>query len=346
MTSTTTANTAHAPLSSGIDPSSFSSVIKPADDLFRYVNGPWIDTYILPDDRSRFGSFDRLAENAEQQIRDILESSGDEAAKSKTLYASFLDTDAVEAAGVEPIRADLDAIDNADSKAALTEALGAMSPYGGPDLFGFDIFGDFNNPDVNIMHMSQGGLGLPDEAYYREDHYAPIRDAYVRMVAAQLRNAGCAHDDEAQEQAQRLLDVETAIAAHHWDNVATRDSQKTNNPTDFAELKTMLADFDIEAWAQAMQRAYDGSATSRTYAVDVLGALAHVNVMEPSFFTGLNEFWRDAQLDDLKLWARVHTIVGRASMLSRDFDSANFEFYGKTLSGTCLLYTSDAADEL
>ena len=165
MTSTTTANTAHATLSSGIDPSSFSSVIKPADDLFRYVNGPWIDTYILPDDRSRFGSFDRLAENAEQQIRDILESSGDEAAKSKTLYASFLDTDAVEAAGVEPIRADLDAIDNADSKAALTEALGAMSPYGGPDLFGFDIFGDFNNPDVNIMHMSQGGLGLPDEAY-------------------------------------------------------------------------------------------------------------------------------------------------------------------------------------
>ena len=217
MTSTTTANTAHAPLSSGIDPSSFSSVIKPADDLFRYVNGPWIDTYILPDDRSRFGSFDRLAENAEQQIRDILESSGDEAAKSKTLYASFLDTDAVEAAGVEPIRADLDAIDNADSKAALTEALGAMSPYGGPDLFGFDIFGDFNNPDVNIMHMSQGGLGLPDEAYYREDHYAPIRDAYVRMVARQLTNAGYAHaDDEAREQAQRLLDVETAIAAHHW----------------------------------------------------------------------------------------------------------------------------------
>ena len=198
MTSTTTANTAHAPLSSSIDPSSFSSVIKPADDLFRYVNGPWIDTYILPDDRSRFGSFDRLAENAEQQIRDILESSGDEAAKSKTLYASFLDTDAVEAAGVEPIRADLDAIDNADSKAALTEALGAMSPYGGPDLFGFDIFGDFNNPDVNIMHMSQGGLGLPDEAYYREDHYAPIRDAYVRMVARQLTNAGYAHADEAQ----------------------------------------------------------------------------------------------------------------------------------------------------
>ena len=116
MTSTTTA---HAPLSSGIDPSSFSSVIRPADDLFRYVNGPWIDTYILPDDRSRFGSFDRLAENAEQQIRDILESSGDEAAKSKALYASFLDTDAVEKAGVEPIRDDLNAIDAEKKKEEL-----------------------------------------------------------------------------------------------------------------------------------------------------------------------------------------------------------------------------------
>lgn len=273
MTSTTTA---HAPLSSGIDPSSFSSVIRPADDLFRYVNGPWIDTYILPDDRSRFGSFDRLAENAEQQIRDILEASGDEAAKSKALYASFLDTDAVEKAGVEPIRDNLNAIDAAKSKEELTEVLGAMSPYGGPDLFGFDVFGDFNNPDVNIMHMSQGGLGLPDEAYYREDHYAPIRDAYVRMVARQLTNAGYAHaDDEAREQAQRLLDVETAIAAHHWDNVSTRDSQKTNNPTEFAELKAMLADFGIEAWAQAVQRACDASATAGTYAVDVLGALAH-----------------------------------------------------------------------
>ncbi len=91
MTSTTTA---HAQISSGIDPSSISSVIRTADDLFRYLNGPWIDTYNLPDDRSRFGSFDRLAENAEQQIRDILEASGDEAAKSKALYASFLDTDA------------------------------------------------------------------------------------------------------------------------------------------------------------------------------------------------------------------------------------------------------------
>lgn len=316
---------------SGIDPAAFSSVIRPADDLFRYVNGPWIDTYALPDDRSRYGSFDRLAENAESQIRDILESDGDEAAVSKAIYRSFLDVDAVEQAGVAPIRADLDALDAVRSKAELTALLGELSPYGGPDLFGFDIFGDFNDPDHNIMHVSQGGLGLPDEAYYREDHYAPIRDAYVTMVARQLRNAGYDHD--AQAQAQRLLEIETAIASHHWTNVETRDSQKTNNPTDFAALSAMLSSFDVEAWAKAMQTSYDRSKTARSHPVDVLGALAHVNVMEPSFLTGLDGFWADADLEDLRLWARVHIIVGRASMLSSAFDTTNFDFYGRTLSG-------------
>ncbi len=316
---------------SGIDPAAFSSVISPADDLFRYVNGPWIDTYALPDDRSRFGSFDRLAENAESQIRDILESDADEAVKSKALYRSFLDTDAIEHAGVTPVRADLDRIDAVQSKGELAALLGELSPYGGPDLFGFDIFGDFNDPDNNIMHMSQGGLGLPDEAYYREDHYAPIRDAYVLMVTRQLEHAGYA--DDARSQAERLLDIETTIASHHWTNVETRDSQKTNNPTDFAGLRAMLAAFDIETWANAMQTSYDRSKTSDVYNVDVLGALAHVNVMEPSFFTGLGTFWADADVEDLKLWARAHIIIGRASMLSSDFDKTNFEFYGKTLSG-------------
>lgn len=322
-------------LGSGIDPSSFSSVISPTDDLFRYVNGPWLDTYILPDDKSRFGTFDRLAETAEEQVRDILDAEGDEAAKSKLIYRSFLDTDAVEKAGMEPIRADLKLVDEAADKGALTEALGTLSPYGGPDLFGFDIFGDFNNPDTNIMHLAQGGLGLPDEAYYREDHYRPVRDAYVAMVAAQLTNAGYAKDaDDAQAQATRLLEIETRIASHHWDNVATRDSQKTNNPTDFATLKEELASFDVERWAKAVQTSYDFSRTAETYHVDMLGALAHVNVMEPSFLTGLDAFWKDADLEDLKLWARLHVIIGRASMLSSVFDKTNFEFYGKTLAGT------------
>ena len=177
-------------LKSGIDPASFSSVIRPADDLFRYVNGPWIDTYRLPDDRSRYGSFDKLAEDAEAQVREILEEDGCPAVRSQALYRSFLDTDAIERADADPIRPALDAIASAADKAALVRVLGSLNPTGGPDLFDIAVYGDPNDPETNVVHVEQGGIGLPDEAYYREARYAPIRDAYVRMVSDQLRNAG------------------------------------------------------------------------------------------------------------------------------------------------------------
>ena len=322
-------------LTSGLDTAAFSSVIKPSDDLFRFVNGPWIDTYRLPDDKARYGSFDKLAEDAESQIRDILEDEDCPAAKSQALYRSFMDTDAIEAAGATPIRPALDAIDHAADKAALTRTIGALKPIDmGPDVFDIAVFGDPKNPDTNVVHLEQSGIGLPDEAYYREDHYAPIREAYVDMVAKQLRLAGYGDEETTRAQADRFLDVETRIAANHWDNVATRDSQKTYNPTDFVTLSDELAHFNIAAWADAWQGAYDATPAAKTRPVDLTAALQHTIVHEPSFLKGFDAFWNNADLDDLKLWARVHVIIGTASLLSHDYDVANFDFYGKVLSGT------------
>lgn len=322
-------------LTSGLDTAAFSSVIKPSDDLFRFVNGPWIDTYRLPDDKARYGSFDKLAEDAESQIRDILEDEDCPAAKSQALYRSFMDTDAIEAAGATPIRPALDAIDHAADKTALTRTIGALKPIDmGPDVFDIAVFGDPKNPDTNVVHLEQSGIGLPDEAYYREDHYAPIREAYVDMVAKQLRLAGYGDEETTRAQADRFLDVETRIAANHWDNVATRDSQKTYNPTDFVTLSDELAHFNIAAWADAWQGAYDATPAAKTQPVDLTAALQHTIVHEPSFLKGFDAFWNNADLDDLKLWARVHVIIGTASLLSHDYDVANFDFYGKVLSGT------------
>ena len=322
-------------LTSGLDTAAFSSVIKPSDDLFRFVNGPWIDTYRLPDDKARYGSFDKLAEDAESQIRDILEDEDCPAAKSQALYRSFMDTDAIEAAGATPIRPALDAIDHAADKAALTRTIGALKPIDmGPDVFDIAVFGAPKTPDTNVVHLEQSGIGLPDEAYYREDHYAPIREAYVDMVAKQLRLAGYGDEETTRAQADRFLDVETRIAANHWDNVATRDSQKTYNPTDFVTLSDELAHFNIAAWADAWQGAYDATPAAKTQPVDLTAALQHTIVHEPSFLKGFDAFWNNADLDDLKLWARVHVIIGTASLLSHDYDVANFDFYGKVLSGT------------
>ena len=322
-------------LTSGLDTAAFSAVIKPSADLFRFVNGPWVDTYRLPDDKARYGSFDKLAEDAESQIRDILEDEDCPAAKSQALYRSFMDTDAIEAAGATPIRPALDAIDHAADKAALTRTIGALKPIDmGPDVFDIAVFGDPKNPDTNVVHLEQSGIGLPDEAYYREDHYAPIREAYVDMVAKQLRLAGYGDEETTRAQADRFLDVETRIAANHWDNVATRDSQKTYNPTDFVTLSDELAHFNIAAWADAWQGAYDATPAAKTQPVDLTAALQHTIVHEPSFLKGFDAFWNNADLDDLKLWARVHVIIGTASLLSHDYDVANFDFYGKVLSGT------------
>lgn len=356
-------------LKSGIDPASFSSVIKPTDDLFRYVNGPWIDTYRLPADKSRYGSFDRLAEDAEAQVHEILEDEHCAATKSQAIYRSFLNTDAIEMAGLEPIQNELNAIDTAADKASLVRVLGSLDPIGGPGLFGLAVYGDPKDPNTNIAHLGQGGLGLPDEAYYREDNYAPVREAYVQMVASQLVNAGYApsgeavgnvddeiptrSDDEeyygpsahteeeepvtpseeALNQAKRFLDVETRIAAHHWDNVTTRDPVKTYNPTSLDELATTLSHFDVKAWLDAWQQAYNASAAAASQPVTIADVFAQTNVHEPSFFTGLDSFWDEADLDDLKLWARVHLIIGFATALPHVFDVTNFAFYGKVLSG-------------
>ena len=322
-------------LASGLDPASFSSVTRPADDFYRYVNGPWIDTYTLPDDKARFGAFDKLAENAEKDIRDILEDEASPAIKSAVLYRSFLDTDAIEQAGITPIKSDLDAVDKAPSKAALTTVLGTLNPAGGPDLIGFMVYPNPGDPDHNITHVEQAGLGLPDEAYYREDRYEEVRKAYVDMVAKLLKLSGYADDETAgHAQAERFLDTETRIAGHHWDVVSTRDEDKTYNPTDYGTLRQVLRDFDIAAWAEAWQQAYDQTVAAIMQPIDMSVVLSNTIVHEPSFLTGINAFWAEAELDDLKLWARVHLLIGWASYLSRDFDKTKFNFYGKVLSGT------------
>ncbi|MCH4159878.1 MAG: peptidase M13 [Bifidobacterium sp.] len=322
-------------LKSGIDPTSFSSVIRPQQDLFRYVNGPWIDTYSLPDDRSRFGSFDKLADDAETQIRDILEDAATPAAKSSALYTSFLDTEAIEEAGIEGIRADLDALDQTHDKNELITALGALNPLGGPDLLGIGIYGDPGEPERNIVHIEQGGLGLPDEAYYREDRYATIRDAYQIMVAKLLMLAKYASDmDDANTQATRLLELEQRIASHHWDVVETRDQDKTYNPTDFDALQSALSHLNIAAWADAWQQSYATTPTAQVMPLDFKKTLSRTIVHEPSFLSGLDTVWAEAELSDLQLWARVHTLISWAGYLSHEFEQARFDFYGKVLSGT------------
>lgn len=313
----------------------YSSTVRAQDDFYRYINGPWIDSYHLPADRSRYGSFDKLAEDAEKDIRAILDDDSANAPKSQVLYRSFLDVEALETAGIAPIQSELDAITSADSKDALLERLGELNPAGGPDFLGIAIYPNPGDSSKNIAHVVQAGLGLPDEAYYREDRYEAVRSAYTTMVAKFFVLSNTADsDDEAAAKAQQFLELETKIAAHHWNVVETRDEDKTYNPATWEELKKALPHLDLEAWVAAWQKAYDAAPASADQSINFASALSTVIIHEPSFLRGLDDVWNSESLEAWKTWALAHQLMARASYLNHDFEQASFDFYGKVLSGT------------
>jgi putative endopeptidase len=307
----------------GIDASSFDPDIRPQDDLFRYVNGPWLRTSEIPADRATAGAFMTLFDEAEAKVRGIIEScredDGGDAERRKIgdLYASFMDEERVESLGVEPVAADLARIDDIADVAGFVRVLGALERAGVGSVFGLYIAPDRGRPDRYIVHLTQSGLGLPDESYYREDSFAPVREAYVRHVAALLGLAGF---DDVDARAARIFDLESRIASHHWDRVACRDTHKTYNLLDGAALQALIPPFDLAAWASAA----DISATT----------LDEVIVSQPSFLEGLAGLLTDAELPAWQDWLRWQVLHGAAAYLSGAFVDENFAFYGRTLSGT------------
>ncbi|TCD54992.1 peptidase M13 [Alloscardovia theropitheci] len=322
-------------LTSGIDVDSLSQKISARSDFFRHVNGTWIDSYKLPDDKAGYGSFHKLSDDAEDHLHDILENSPESAPKSAALYNSFMNTEAIEKAGINPIREDLNRIDEANSKLELTQVLGAMDASGGPTLFSEFVFANPGDPTHYIVHISQSGLGLPDEAYYREENHKPIVEKYTGMVAKLLELAGYAKDEKQSNRfARKFVDVERRIASYHWDVVDSRDSDKTYNPRTFDQFAASLANFNFIEWVNSWQEAYNNTEASQAQPISLHDAMKDVIVYQPSFIEGIDTFWSETDLDDLKLWARVHVILQWASYLPSEFEDTKFAFYGQVLRGT------------
>ncbi|ACZ22365.1 endothelin-converting enzyme [Sanguibacter keddieii DSM 10542] len=311
---------------SGIDVSALDHDVRPQDDLYRHVNGRWIASHVIPADRASDGGFRRLHDEAEAHVRQIIEELGGrddlsgEEAQIGALYASFMDTATVEAAGVDPLAQDLALVSSASTQAELTGSLGALQRTGGAGAFGFWVDNDAKDPEKYVVHLYQAGLGLPDESYYREDKYAETREAYVAHVARMLELSGTVAAEASADAAARVLALETRLATHHWDVVRDRDSELTYNPTTLAALAETAPGFDWRAWAVAL-----GAPE---------GALDDVVVREPDFFTGFASLWTSEPLEDWKTWMVYHLVSARAPYLTDELVEANFDFYGRTLSGT------------
>lgn len=309
-------------LSSGIRTDELDPAIRPQDDLFRHVNGKWIARTEIPSDKPRYGAFHVLAEEAEKAVRDIIVESqsadpGTEARKVGDLYASFMDEARVQAVGaapLEPLLAQAAAVASVDD---LLATLGRLERGGSSGFFQLFVDNDPGNPERYLVFIEQGGLGLPDESYYRDEKFAEIREKYVAFLERMLALAGL---DAAAERAARVMALETEIASHHWDNVASRDSEKTYNPMVWGAANDLVGAVDMDVWLTALgvpEHSFD-----------------EVVVRQPTFMAGLEAVLRADNLDAWKDWLAWQVIRSNAAYLSTEFVETNFDFYGRTLTGT------------
>ena len=155
-----------ASLRSGLAPETFSPTIRPADDFFRYVNGPWLDTHVIPDDRAGDGHFYRLRDLSEERVRTIIEDAPEDS-QIGALYRSFMDEERCDALGTAPLAPDLALVDAAETPAALAAALGTLARTGISGVVSREVWADPGDPDRMVLWLGQAGIGLPDEAYYR-----------------------------------------------------------------------------------------------------------------------------------------------------------------------------------
>jgi putative endopeptidase len=283
----------------------------------------------IPADKAGYGTFEQLRERSEAAVREIVEeaqssSVGGEAKKFGDLYASFMDESRVEALGAAPLADDLALVDTVAEIGDVLKVMGQLQRGGLSGSFGVFVDSDPGNPDRYLVMIQQGGIALPDESYYREDHFAPIRDAYVVHLERMFTLAGL---DDAATRARRVFELETEIAQRHWDNVATRDREKSYNLMTWEGASELFASgaskssrrVGLEQWIDA----FDAPA----------GAFDEVVVRQPSFLRELGGLFDAARLDAWRDWLRWQVIRGYASYLSTPFVEAQFDFYGRTLTG-------------
>jgi putative endopeptidase len=305
-----------------IDFSSFDDSIRIQDDLFRHANGSWLKTTAIPADKPLTGAFMDLRDQAEAAVRDIITTleggePGSDEARIANLYASFMDEEAVEKAAANPISPLLASIDAVATVPELSRLVGGFARLAVAGLVALQAEPDPGDPNRYVMFAGQGGLGLPDEEYYRLDEYAEIRAQYVQHVAASFALAGIA---DAQSQAQEVFDLETQIAATHWDKVRCRDLRLMYN---LMSLDDFAASCPGLHWREFL--AGGDIAESK---------MAELVAMQPSFFADVSGLLTDERLPAWRAWAHWKVINSLSPYLSSVFVDENFRFYGTVLSGT------------
>lgn len=307
---------------SGLELSDRHPDIHPGDDLYRHMNELWAERNTIPADKARFGEFTVLAETAEKQVKEIIEqaSTTDEASdefKVGVLFGSFMAEETINARGFQPLSERIASLQEAaGSKETVLRWMGQAERRGLGGLMQLFIDNDPGQPDRYVVFVEQSGISLPDEAYYRDEQFEPIRQAFVAHLEKTFAFIGLS---EPAERAARVMAWETRLASHHWDQVRCRNAQATYNLRTWSDVVSSAPGFDVDAWRDAVGLDHD--------------TVSEVVVRQPEFVTGMAEVWASAELEELVDWLTWRLVIQLAPYLHQDMVELHFDFFGRTLTG-------------
>ena len=299
---------------------------KPVNDFFRYVNGTWLDKTPIPADKTRWGSFDELRQNTDKDALEILKdavaskkyASNSDQGKAINLYLSVMDTVARNKAGLKPLLPYLKKIDGVQNIKDLQKLMVEMDAVGGVGFFGIGVGSDSKNSKRNIVSVGLGSLGLPDRDYYvgEDKDSKEKRDKYALHVAKMLQFLGD-KPEIAKSNAERILAFEIQMAKPRFDRVERRDSRKSYNPMSVDGLQKLMPTIDWRVQLSGIG----------------LPKVDSIIVSQPKYLAAINSIFAENKVDDWKQYMRWNMLNRATSQLSTDLETANWEFYGKTLTG-------------